>query len=43
MQYPFLEQLFGSIRKERADSTLLGYCSKVLTALVRKTPEVEVP
>ena len=42
-RYPFLEKLFKNIKKEKADPTLLGYCSKLLIALVKKTPEVTDP
>jgi hypothetical protein len=38
--YPYLQRLFTNISKQEADSTLLGYCSRVLTSLVKKTPEV---
>ncbi len=38
--YPYLQRLFTNISREEADSTILGYCSRVLTSLVKKTPEV---
>ena len=38
--YPYLQRLFKNISNEEADATLLGYCSRVLTYLVKKTPVV---
>lgn len=38
--YPYLQRLFTNLNREEADSTMLGYCSRVLTSLVKKTPEV---
>lgn len=35
-----MQRLFTSLSREEADSTILGYCSRVLTSLVKKTPEV---
>jgi hypothetical protein len=41
-EYPYLKYLFTRLQEQSSEPTLLGYCSKVLISLVKKTPEVKI-